>query len=133
MNILPVLLKDFYKVGHKFQYSDDLTMVYSNLTARSTRVPNSDGVINFGEQFFVRRYLIEEFRQKFFELPRDVVVKAYKRRIDSSLGPGTDVSHIGELHELGYLPLKIKYIPEGMLVPYRVPLLTIMNTDSKFL
>src|SRR3990167_6894797 len=132
MNIFPVLLKDGYKVGHKFQYPDDLTLVYSNYTARSTRALNSDGVINFGEQFFVRRYLIEEFRQKFFELPRDVVIRAYKRRIDNYLGPGTDVSHIGELHELGYLPLKIKSIPEGTLVPYRVPLLTIRNTDSKF-
>lgn len=41
MNILPVLLKDGYKVGHIFQYPTDTLCVYSNLTPRNTR--RSDG------------------------------------------------------------------------------------------
>ena len=130
--ILPTLLKDFYKVGHRFQYPDDTTLVYSNLTPRSSRVDWADGVIAFGFQYFVREYLINQFEQNFFRKSRDEVVKAYKRRVDYALGPGTDVSHIGELHEYGYLPLLVKAVPEGTLVPLRVPLLTIRNTEPKF-
>ncbi len=42
MKILPVLLKDGYKVGHVFQYPPDTTRVYSNLTPRSTRIEGID-------------------------------------------------------------------------------------------
>ena len=37
-----------------------------------------------------------------------------------------------ELHELGFLPIEIDAVPEGTLVPIRVPMLTIENTIDKF-
>ena len=49
-----------------------------------------------------------------------------------SLGPGIDISHIGQLWDLGYLPLLIKALPEGSLVPVGVPVLTIINTNPDF-
>ncbi len=128
----PCLLKDFYKVGHKAQYPDNTTLVYSNFTPRSSRVVGAEGVVVFGAQYFVQEYLINQFDEEFFDRPRDTVVKAYKRRVDNALGPGTNVDHIGELHELGYLPLRIKAIPEGTLLPLRVPALSIRNTEDKF-
>ncbi len=45
MKISPILLKDGYKVGHKFQYPEGTTLVYSNLTARKSRVAGSDAVV----------------------------------------------------------------------------------------
>lgn len=129
---LPVLLKDFYKVGHKFQYPDDLEMIYSNMTARGSRLEGVDFSISAGWQYIVKEYLIRQFFENFFLLPRDEAVKGYKRVIDAALGPGTKVNHIGELHEVGWLPLHIKAIPEGLIVPLRVPSLTIRNTDKKF-
>jgi nicotinamide phosphoribosyltransferase len=131
-SILPVLLKDFYKVGHKFQYPENTTLVFSNLTPRSSRVLGVNEVVPFGFQYFVQEYLINQFEENFFDVPRDVVLKQYKRRVDNALGPGTKVDHIGELHELGHLPLHIKAIPEGTLLPLRVPALTLWNTDPKF-
>lgn len=131
--IHPCLLKDFYKVGHKFQYPKGTTLVYSNLTPRGTRRdPKPEGIVAYGFQYFVIEYLINQFRENFFERSRDKVVAEYKRRVDCALGPGTDVSHIGELHELGYLPLRVKAVPEGTLVPYRVPAFTICNTVPEF-
>lgn len=130
--ILPTLLKDGYKIGHKAQYPRDTTLVYSNMTPRASRVDGTPGVIHAGLQYFILEYLIRQFREGFFRLDRDLVVKTYKRVIDSYLGPGTDVSHIGELHELGYLPLKIRAVPEGTLVPFRVPMWTVRNTDPRF-
>ena len=40
--------------------------------------------------------------------------------------------HIASLHDLGYLPIEIKALPEGSRVPMRVPCLTIVNTLPEF-
>lgn len=133
MRILPVLLKDGYKVGHKFQYPADTTTVYSNLTPRKSRVDGVDGIIFFGLQYFIEEYLIRQFRDNFFAVPKAGVLTAYKRRIDTYLGPNAiTFDHIAALHDLGYLPLHIKAVPEGTLVPFRVPALTIKNTHPDF-
>lgn len=132
--ILPVLLKDGYKVGHVFQYPIDTTEVYSNLTPRSTRrLSPSEGIVFFGLQYFVQEYLITQFNENFFAKDRDTVVAQYKRRIENYLGPGAiTYDHIGALHDLGYLPLRIKAVPEGTVVPYGVPAMTIVNTRPEF-
>jgi len=132
VNILSVLRKDGYKVGHPFQYPDKTTMVYSNLTPRSSRVEGVDQVVVFGPQFFAKKWLIDDFNRNFFDVPRAEMLTTYKRRIENYLGPLKSYNHIEELHELGYLPLKIKALPEGTLCPLRVPLLTIRNTLPRF-
>lgn len=141
MKFLPVLLKDGYKVGHRFQYPNDTEEVYSNLTPRNTRrgepigldMARRDGIVFFALQFFVKEFLIEQFNQNFFARSREDVMREYKRRIDNYLGKDVvDCSHIGELHDLGYLPLLLKALPEGSLVPYGVPALTIVNTHPRF-
>lgn len=131
MSVLPVLLKDGYKVGHKFQYPADTTLVYSNLTARKSRIEGVDGLIAFGMQYFIQEYFIRQFSENFFAQPRERVMAQYARRIDNYLGL-MDHSHIGELHDLGHLPLLVKAVPEGTLVPFRVPILTIRNTEPRF-
>lgn len=133
MKILPVLLKDGYKVGHKFQYPADTTTVYSNLTPRKSRVDCVDGIIFFGLQYFIEEYLVRQFNAGFFGLPKTVVMKWYQRRIDTYLGPNAiTFDHIAALHDLNYLPLQIKAVPEGTQVPFRVPCLTIKNTHPDF-
>jgi len=36
------------------------------------------------------------------------------------------------LHDLGYLPVEIKALPEGSKVPMKVPCITIVNTIPEF-
>lgn len=133
MNILPVLLKDGYKVGHRAMYPPNTTLIYSNLTPRKSRIEGSDGVIVFGPQYFVREYLIRQFTLNFFRRHKDAVMRLYKRRINNYLGPDAiTFDHIEALHDLGYLPLLVKSLPEGTLCPYRVPVLTIRNTKPEF-
>ena len=36
------------------------------------------------------------------------------------------------MHDLGHLPIKIKALPEGSLVPCKVPVLTVVNTHPDF-
>lgn len=132
MKTNPFLLTDFYKVGHIFQYPGGTTLVYSNLTPRKSRIPGADEMVFFGLQYFIREYLIKYFDENFFKQPKEKVLADYKRRIETSLGPLPSYRHIEELHELGYLPMEIKALPEGSKVPMRVPCLTVVNTKPEF-
>lgn len=133
MNISPLLLKDGYKVGHKFQYPEGTTLVYSNLTPRKTRNADMPEVVFFGLQYFIKEYLIAQFDEHFFSKPKAEVLRQYARRMDAYLGKDSIAyDHIAALHDLGYLPLEIKALPEGTLVPMRVPVLTIRNTKPEF-
>lgn len=133
MTTSPILLKDGYKVGHKFQYPAGTTLVYSNLTPRKSRNAETNEIVFFGLQYFVKEYLIRQFNEEFFQRPKDEVVKAYARRMDNYLGKDSiTYQHISDLHDLGYLPLEIKALAEGSLVPMRVPIFTIKNTLPAF-
>lgn len=126
-------LSDFYKTDHKSQYPVGTTEVYSNMTARGSRIPAIDKIVVFGLQYFVQEYLVNRFQADFFSQPKAQVMAAYQRRLDTSLGPNAvNIEHIGALHELGYLPLLMKALPEGSRCPMRVPFLTIKNTLPKF-
>lgn len=133
MNIQPLVYTDFYKTGHIFQYPEGTEYIYSNFTPRNSRLPGIDYVVVYGIQYFIKKYLIDEFNHNFFNLPASVAVSKYKRRLDNALGKDSvSVKHIEELHKLGYLPISIKSLPEGTRCPIRVPVLTIRNTDPKF-
>ena len=133
MNINPFLLTDYYKVGHVFQYPDKTELVYSNLTPRNSRLKNIDEMVFFGLQYFTKEYLIAYFNDNFFAQPKEKVIADYKRRIVTSLGAGLPTyEHLEKLHDLGYLPIEIKALPEGSKVPMKVPCITIVNTIPEF-
>lgn len=138
LNLNPMIACDFYKVGHKDMYPQGTQMVYSNFTPRSDRLAikssKYDGkLVFFGLQGFIKWFLLDAFNEGFFKQPRKKVVAEYKRIMDNSLGEGAiDVKHIEALHKLGYLPLEIMALPEGSLVPMKVPVLTIRNTLPEF-
>ncbi len=131
--ILPMLYSDFYKTDHRRQYPAGTEFVYSNLTARGSRLSGVDHVVVFGIQSFCMDYLIRRFNDGFFKKSKAEVLKQYQRRMDTSLGAGViTTEHIAALHDLGYLPVRIKALPEGTLAPLRIPLLTIVNTLPEF-
>jgi len=133
MQVSPILLKDGYKVGHKFQYPEGTTLVYSNMTPRKSRVDGVDEIVFFGLQYFIKEYLQRQFNEQFFALPKAEVLAFYTRRMNNYLGKDSiAVDHIADLHDLGYLPLEIKALPEGSRVPMRVPMLTLRNTKPEF-
>lgn len=134
----PLMAIDFYKADHRRQYPDGTEYVYSNFTPRSSRLANvldgfDDRVVFVGLQGYINRVLIEQWKREFFDKPKADVVAKYKRRMDTSLGEGAiPVDHIEELHDLGFLPLKIKALPEGSRVNIRVPMFTVINTMPEF-
>ena len=139
MKLNPLTAIDFYKADHRRQYPAGTALVYSNFTPRSDKLSNipaelSDGrVVFFGLQYFVKHFLIDTWNAEFFGRPKDEVVARYKRRMDTSLGvDAIPVEHIEALHDLGYLPICIKALPEGSAVPVKVPTLVIYNTHPDF-
>lgn len=138
IKITPLNAIDFYKADHRRQYPVGTEYVYANFTPRSSRLAKmlpdfDDKIVFFGLQGFIKHFLIEIWNEGFFNQPKAKVVAAYKRRMDNSLGEGAvPVEHIKALHDLGYLPLKIKALPEGSRVNIKVPVLTIINTDPNF-
>lgn len=129
---------DSYKLSHKGFMEPKTEIIYSNLTARSHKhfkaLKSYDGkVVFFGLQHFVKEYLIEEWNAKFFSQPKEKVIGKFKRLVDAYLGEGSvPMTHFEELHDLGYLPIRIKALPEGSRVDIKVPVLTIVNTNKKF-
>ncbi len=129
---------DFYKTGHIKQYPKGTGLVYTNFTPRSDAwakvLPDFDHKIVWcGLQGVCQWMLNDLWNQTFFERPKDEVLKYYKRRMDTALGPDSvNVDHMAQLHDLGYLPVYIKALPEGSRVNIRVPCYTIRNTLSDF-
>jgi nicotinamide phosphoribosyltransferase len=129
----PLLLTDGYKTGHHQQYPKGTTLVYSNFTPRSNKYgpKGADKVVSFGQQMIMKQ-IHEVFHTEFFSKPKDEVCGEMKKELSLYLGTDYDVTHFEQLHDLGYLPINVKAIEEGTLVPIKVPVLTIYNTHPDF-
>lgn len=133
MRINPLMLIDFYKADHRRQYPDGTELVYSNFTPRKSRLEGNENLVFFGLQYFIKEYLVKQWNEGFFNVPKEKIVAEYKRRMDNALGKDSiPVEHIAELHDLGYLPLIVKGLPEGTIVSPKIPVVTVYNTQPKF-
>jgi len=133
MKINPMLLTDCYKISHRIMTKEGIEKTYSTFTPRASRIKDINDVVFFGLQGFIKEYLIEYFNDNFFNKPKQEVIAEYKRIIKYTLGDNcADSKHIEQLHDLGYLPIKICALKEGTTVPIRVPLFTIENTHNDF-
>jgi nicotinamide phosphoribosyltransferase len=132
VNFNPILNIDSYISGHVSQYPSGTERIYANFCGRKSRT-KGDQLTFFGLQYFMKKYLQEEFEENFFSRPRQAVVDEYRETLGLHLGDGRfEYEHIGKLHDLGHLPLLIKALPEGSLVEPGVPVLTLYNTHKDF-
>lgn len=129
----PLLMIDFYKATHAEQYPKDMTMIYSPGTPRLSRLNDIDNVTYFGGQAFCKEYLIKAFNEMFFSKSENEVVNEYNRILTHTLGPGTyNDEKIRDLHRLGYLPIAMYAVPEGMSTKIGVPQSVFVNTHPRF-
>lgn len=133
--MIPTLFNlDFYKTCHHKQYLPGTSRIVSNLTPRSSRIPGIDKIVWFGVANLLLN-LQEEFENS---VDYDNFNPMYPEIVGNALGVDKDELriHIGRLadfvHRYGHLPVEIRALPEGAVVPLRVPCLTIHNTDPKF-
>lgn len=124
---------DFYKVVHRNQIPKTMTKSVSYYTPRRSRVKRWNQVVFFGLQAFCKEWLIDYFNENFFNKPEEEVVEEYRRVIDNAMGQGIySISKIKKLHQLGYLPVEIVALKEGMKVDMGVPCFGITNTHPDF-
>lgn len=135
--ILDTLVEtDAYKVSHVTMGEPGIRTVFSNLTARGTRVPYiTEGTVFFGLQAVITQ--LNEKWNRFFALndeQLDTLLEQYRVFIANLLGTDADQvddNHFRTLHSIGHLPLRIRAFREGSVVPLRVPYFTIENTDPR--
>lgn len=128
---------DGYKLGHAEMYPQGTEMVYSNNTPRSNRLFKGssmyDGkLVAFGVQGGFQE-IIEYWNDSFFSQPKEKVIKRFTRRVNSYLGEGVvNVARMAALHDLGFLPIRVKSMPEGTRINMKIPLFTVMSTFPEF-
>ena len=133
MNNLPIICTDYYKTLHHGQYNKDMTKIVSYFTPRMSRVTDKK-LVMFGLQYFIKKYLIEDFTENFFGVSKESIVNRYKRYMKYTLSENlTNCERWEKLHDFGYLPLEICAIPEGTRVPMKVPMIQITNTHPDFM
>jgi len=128
-----LLLTDGYKTGHHQQYPKGTEQVYSNWTPRSNKYApkGCDKVVSFGQQYVIK-WLHDFFNNNFFSKNKEEICNEIQEELSLYLGTEYDVSHYEKLHDLQYLPIKVKSLQEGVEVPMRIPMLTVVNTDKDF-
>lgn len=131
----PHLNTDGYKVGHAMLYPKGTERVYELLIPRTNSYfPYDDKMVVFGYQYFVRK-LVQDWQRNFFAISWNEIKYDFDiiyRMFGSEEVYETMVARFKELHEYGRLPLEICLLPEGTLVPMRVPVMSIMNTRPEF-
>lgn len=131
MNYTPESVIDGYKTSHRPMYHPDVNLVGSNATPRKSYRISNDKVVAVGTQYVVKHFLIDIWNKEFFNKPWKVVKKRFQRRMGNYLFLDKDkveVEHIKALHDLGYLPLRMYALPEGVKVNYKVPTFVYHNT-----
>ena len=129
----PLLCLDFYKTAHAEQYPQTLTKMVSYYTPRMTRLGDTDKVTMFGLQAFIKEYLVDAFNHFFFQEDWEDVLSEYKRVLNATINTdGVGEKRLKALHDLGYLPLEIRAVPEGVRTNIKVPQIEISNTHPNF-
>lgn len=126
--INPLYESDGYKVGHKAMLAENTATEYWTWIPRSLKYmhPSIDGIMSAGEQL-VWRYIHSSFQELFFNESIETAER-FGRDMSKYLMMDYEAGHFSELHKLGYLPVKIKAIPEGTFTKANIPHMTGINT-----
>ena len=116
-----ILNTDSYKVSMFKQYPVGTTGVYSYIESRGGRY---DQTVFFGLQAFIKEYLLEPITQADIDIA-DEILTAHGEPFNRSGWEYILSNHAG------YLPVVIRAVPEGTVVPVSNVLATIENTDPE--
>ena len=150
--INPFLAVDGYKIFHHLMSPEGTSLIYSNFTPRAVKYApkGCEEILVFGTQMTIRE-IVNNFEENFFqnneieritpqyadrneakEIIKFQVCREIKEEYDMYSNTDYDVSKIEALFDLGYLPIKVKGIPEGEFVKPGIPVMTIYNTHPDF-
>lgn len=128
-----IQMTDGYKLDHRRQYPPGTERIYSNFTARASRIPGTDKVPFVGLAPYLNVYMHEQMENTFFSKPLRSVLDSYQQFLDEYLGTNdVGTEHIKALWQYKKVPLEFCALPEGTLVPLRIPSCTVENTHDDF-
>lgn len=116
-----ILNTDSYKVSMFKQYPQGTTGVYSYIESRGGRY---DRTVFFGLQAFIKEYLLLPITQADIDIAEEILT-AHGEPFNRE-----GWQYILDKHS-GYLPVVIRAVPEGSVVPVKHVLATIENTDPE--
>jgi nicotinamide phosphoribosyltransferase len=126
-----IMLTDSYKVTHHLQYPPDTTKIYSYFECRGGAFPE---VCFFGLQYFLKKYMVGNVVTKEKIDQAEAYLKIHLSHptwgYDEKLFNRKSWEYILEKYG-GKLPVSIKAVPEGTVLPYKNVLFTMENTDDK--
>jgi nicotinamide phosphoribosyltransferase len=115
---------DSYKASHFLQYPPNTTLVHSYLESRGSE-RNYNKTVFFGLQYLLKRYFVKPFN-KADVLEANEVITAHGEPFNLK-----GWLRLIEKHD-GKLPLRVRAVAEGSIVPTRNVLMTVENTDDEF-
>ena len=116
-----ILKTDSYKFSHPFQFPQGMDYMHNYLEARGGEYP---GTIFFGLQYILKRHFLKQ-----------IAVEDVYEASAFCKAHGVPFCQDGWMHIAqtlgGRLPVRIRAVPEGTLVPLQNVLMTIESTDAK--
>jgi nicotinamide phosphoribosyltransferase len=120
-----ILATDSYKMSHREQYPEHTETVYSYLESRKGAAhPHT---LFFGLQYIIRRYLMNPVTWDDIEVAMPIVQAHLGNGVFNYDGWSKIISE-----KKGKLPIRIKAVPEGTVVPTGNVLMTVENTDPEY-
>lgn len=112
---------DSYKASHWLQYPEGTTSMYSYLESRGGKF---DSTLFFGLQYYIKQYLLKPItREDVFEAEEFFTAHGLPFNTTGFL-------RIVDKHG-GFMPIKIKAVPEGTVVPTGNILMSVESTDPE--
>lgn len=126
--INPLYETDMYKIGHKEMLAKNTTKLYGTWIPRKLNYLPKEitKIMSVGQQFVVR-WLHSNFQENFFD-KNISVAEQFIQDMSKALGMEFKGEHFLDLHKLGYLPIQIKSLPEGISTNHNIPHMTFVNT-----
>jgi len=116
-----ILNTDSYKASHWLQYPPGTTSMFSYIEARGGK---HDRTVFFGLQYIIKRYLTQRVTTAMVKEAKAFYAKH-----------GVPFNEEGWMHIVnecgGKLPVRIRAVPEGTIVPHSNALVTIESTDPE--
>jgi nicotinamide phosphoribosyltransferase len=116
-----ILATDSYKPSQFKQYPENTTGMFSYVESRGGKFPYT---VFIGLQPFIMQYLMTPITQNDIDIAGEII-EAHGEPFNRE-----GWEYILNTHG-GYLPLEIKAVPEGTIVPTGNVLVTVENTDPK--
>lgn len=123
---------DGYKPGHRAMLAPGTTKLYGTWIPRSIKhAPKGiTKILSLGQQL-TWRWLHDTFEDGFFNTTLEEA-QQFGKDMTLYLGMDYDAEHFDELYRLGYLPMHVKSLPEGIETDANIPHMTFINTRDGY-